>query len=64
MKKLCKNDFDKKVSGVCSGIADYFDIDANLVRVGYLILTVVTAVVPCVLIYLACAVMLPNKSQV
>lgn len=64
MKRLYKNDYDKKISGVCSGVADYFDIDANLVRIGYLVLTVVTAVVPCTLVYLACAVILPNKSQV
>lgn len=64
MKRLYKDDQDKKISGVCAGVADYFGIDPNLVRIGYLILTVLTAVVPCALIYLACAVVLPNKSQV
>lgn len=37
-KKLYRNKDNKMVSGVCSGIADYFDIDPTLVRIGWLIL--------------------------
>ncbi|WP_164120980.1 PspC domain-containing protein [Sharpea azabuensis] len=32
-KKLYKSSTDKKISGVCGGIAEYFDIDPTLVRV-------------------------------
>ena len=28
---------EKKIAGVCSGIADYFGIDPTLVRVGWII---------------------------
>jgi len=28
---------DKKVAGVCSGIADYFGIDPTVVRVGWIV---------------------------
>ncbi len=35
-KKLCKSN-DRKISGVCGGIAEYFNIDATLVRVGFAI---------------------------
>ncbi|MFW6288670.1 MAG: PspC domain-containing protein [Spirochaetota bacterium] len=28
---------DKKVAGVCSGIADYFGIDPTVVRVGWIL---------------------------
>ncbi|GHU77433.1 hypothetical protein FACS189414_4620 [Bacteroidia bacterium] len=30
------------IAGVCGGIADYFDLDPTLVRVGYILLTVFT----------------------
>ena len=30
-RRLCKSK-DKKISGVCGGIAEYFDIDPTLVR--------------------------------
>ena len=33
-KKLYKSSKDKKIDGVCAGIAEYFDIDPTLVRLG------------------------------
>lgn len=37
-KKFYLSDTDKKVAGVCGGIAEYFNIDSLLVRVGFLLL--------------------------
>ena len=34
---------DKKQGGVCGGIAEYFDVDPTLVRIGYAALTMFTA---------------------
>lgn len=31
-RKMYKSSTDKKISGVCGGIAEYFDIDPTLVR--------------------------------
>lgn len=31
-KKLCRASIDKKIFGVCGGIAHYFNLDSNLVR--------------------------------
>ncbi len=33
---------DKKIAGVCGGLAEYFDLDPTLVRVIYAILTIFT----------------------
>lgn len=38
MKKLYRSQTDKKIAGVCGGIAEYFDIDPTIVRVIFLIL--------------------------
>lgn len=38
-KKLYRSTTDRKIAGVCGGLADYFDADATLVRVGFVILT-------------------------
>lgn len=35
-KKLYRNTDEKMIFGVCSGIAEYFDIDPTLVRIGWL----------------------------
>ena len=31
-KRLVRNVQDKKIAGVCAGLADYLDIDATLIR--------------------------------
>ena len=37
-KRFYLSSSDKKLGGVCGGLAEYFDIDSLLVRVGFLIL--------------------------
>lgn len=36
-KKLYRDTENKKIFGVCSGLADYFDLDVTLIRVIWLI---------------------------
>ncbi len=59
-KKLTKSN-DKTVSGVCGGIAEYFDLDPTLVRVAYAILSVFSAGFPGLLLYIILAIIMPNK---
>ena len=36
-KKLYKSSTDKKLAGVCGGLAEYFNIDSTLVRLGWVV---------------------------
>jgi phage shock protein C len=36
-KKLARSSRDKKLGGVCAGLADYFDLDPTIVRVVWLL---------------------------
>jgi phage shock protein PspC (stress-responsive transcriptional regulator) len=38
-KRLYRSRSDRKLAGVCAGIADYFGWDPTLVRVGWIVLT-------------------------
>jgi phage shock protein C len=49
------------ISGVCGGIAEYFDVDPTLVRLLWAALTVLTAVIPGVVIYLLALLIMPVK---
>ncbi len=62
-KKELRLSKDKKVSGVCGGIAEYFDIDPALVRIIALILIVSSAIIPGLIVYfiIAKVVMLEPK---
>lgn len=62
MKKLYLSEDDKKLLGVCGGIAEYFDIDSTLVRVGWIVLTVTTAGAGA-LAYLVAAMVMPKKPE-
>ena len=35
-RKLQRNTQDKKLAGVCSGLAEYFDVDVTLIRVVFI----------------------------
>lgn len=59
-KKLTKSN-DKCIAGVCSGIAEYLDLDPTLVRLGYAFLTFFTAFFPGILFYIVMAIVIPNK---
>jgi phage shock protein C len=37
VKRLMRSSRDKKIGGVCAGLADYFDLDPTLVRVIWLL---------------------------
>ena len=37
-KRLVRSSTDKKIAGVCGGLAEYFDLDPTLVRIVWLLL--------------------------
>lgn len=38
-KRLCRSQTDKKIAGVCGGVAEYFGRDLTLVRLGWILFT-------------------------
>ena len=57
-KRLYKSRNNKMICGVCAGIADYFNIDASIVRVLWAVLALAAGTG--VLAYIACAIILPE----
>ena len=57
-KLLYKSRNNKKICGVCAGIADYFNIDPSIVRVLWAVLALAAGTG--VLAYIACAIILPE----
>lgn len=58
-KKLYKSASDKKICGVCAGIANYFSIDATLVRLGLVAFCILGG--SGVLAYIICALVMPDE---
>jgi len=58
-KKLYRSTTNKKLFGVCGGLAEYFDVDPTVVRIIYLLLLLGAGVG--LLAYLICALVMPEK---
>ena len=50
MKKLYRSKEDRQISGVCGGIAKYFNIDATIIRLVWVFISLASASIPGILI--------------
>ena len=60
MKKLYRSKTDRKLAGVCGGLANYFNIDSTLIRVGFVLLGLPGGL-PGVLPYLILWIVIPEE---
>ena len=60
-KRIYKIRDQKKLCGVCAGVAEYFDLDPTLVRVLWAAISLGYGVG--VIAYIICAVVFPDKSE-
>ena len=58
-KKLYKSSTDKKLAGVCGGIAEYFNIDSTLVRLGWVLFSLLGG--SGLLAYIIAAIIMPDR---
>lgn len=62
-KKLYRSNTDKKITGVCGGLAEYFDVDSTIIRLIWVLLACITAFVGAFVAYLIVALIVPVKVQ-
>lgn len=60
-KKLYKSATDKKLDGVCAGVAEYFDVDPTLVRLAWVLVTCFAGAG--LLAYIVAAIIMPRKPE-
>jgi phage shock protein C len=60
-RKLYRSRSDRKLAGVCGGLAQFFNLDPTLIRVLFVVLAVLGG--SGILIYLAMWIMVPNQPQ-
>lgn len=63
MKRLVLDQKDKKITGLCAGLANYLDVDPTIVRLIVLTLVILTGVVPGLLLYLIASAITPKGDQ-
>jgi phage shock protein C len=60
-KRLYKSTDDKMLCGVCGGFAEYFEIDPTIVRLAWVLFTLVGGAG--ILAYIIAAIVMPIKPQ-
>lgn len=58
-KKLHRSQVQKMIGGVCGGLGEYFDIDVNLVRLLFVALWLMTALLPMLIFYIVAWIIVP-----
>ena len=59
---LTRSATDRKLMGGCGGIAEYFDVDATLVRFGFILGLLASGGAPVALAYLTAAYLMPQPA--
>ncbi len=62
MKKLYRSRIDKRICGVCGGIAEYLEVDPTIIRLLWVLLTF-CSFGSALLAYFICALIVPNQPQ-
>ncbi len=61
-KRLYKSSTDKKICGVCGGLAEYFEVDSTLIR----LLTVLVCMFAGsgIIAYIVAAIVMPDEPEI
>lgn len=63
-KRLYRANQGRMLAGVCQGIADYFKIDATIIRLVWVVLAIFSFAFPIIVLYVACVFIIPNQETV
>jgi phage shock protein C len=61
MRKLYKSNKDKVFSGVIGGIGEYTDIDPTILRLVYILITILTGIFPAIIAYIIASLVVPKQ---
>jgi phage shock protein C len=63
MKTFHLSKSNKKFAGLCGGLGEYLDIDPSVIRVGWIVLTILTGIVPGIVAYLVAVVVVQGEND-
>ncbi len=60
-KKLYRSTTDRIFTGICGGLAEYLNVDSNVLRLVWVLVVIFTGFVPGVLVYFIALAIVPEK---
>jgi len=58
-RRLTRSARHRMIAGVCGGIAEYFDLDPTIVRIAYVLVSIVSIAFPGILAYIVLMFVMP-----
>ncbi len=58
-RRLTRSSRHKMIAGVCGGLAEYFQLDPTVVRVAYVLISIVSVAFPGILAYIILMFVMP-----
>ncbi|MCP4150553.1 MAG: PspC domain-containing protein [bacterium] len=62
-KKLQRSRKESMIAGVCGGLAEYLSMDPTLVRIAYVLLSIISAGFPGTLVYIIMWLVIPKADR-
>lgn len=59
-KNLTRSRKNRMIAGVCGGLAEYFNMDPTVVRMLYVVVSVMSVAFPGILVYLILWIIMPE----
>ncbi|HWL94359.1 MAG TPA: PspC domain-containing protein [Phycisphaerae bacterium] len=60
-RPLRRSRHNRMIGGVVGGLAEHFNIDPTLLRVLYVVISILSAAFPGILVYLICWLVIPEE---
>jgi phage shock protein C len=62
-RKLQRSRANRKIAGVCAGLADYVDMDVTLMRLLWAVVTILSGIAPGIIAYLVAWIIMPEEPE-
>ena len=62
-KRLVRSRANRKIAGVCGGLAEYVDMDVTLMRLLWAVVTILSGIVPGIVAYLVAWIIMPEEPE-
>ena len=63
-RRLTRSAQHKMIAGVCGGLAEYFGMDVTLVRIAYVLISILSVAFPGILAYIILMFVMPPPDSV
>ncbi|NIM58921.1 MAG: PspC domain-containing protein [Candidatus Aminicenantes bacterium] len=60
-KKLYRSSKQRMIAGVCGGLAEYFDMDVNIMRLLFVAISLLSVLFPMLIFYIIAWIIVPEK---